>query len=520
MTEPTARTAAVGYWLVPCGFGLLAFLLLGLALTHPLSHDEQQYVAGGALLFHAQIYRDFMYIQTPYWALVLGTAIELVGDRPFLVSRIVNWLLSCGSIWMLYLIARQGGASRWVAFGAATLLTSSSVLAFSFGTARNDILPLLFTLLACYCYLRASASERRSAATLFFAAGIMLAGAVATKISFAFAPVAFVGFSLLRQWHERAEPYWRLELVPLIAGGIVGAVPMIALALPSLENFWYGIVQYHTTATLVWYGEYEAETLTLLYQLQLFIRLFLRSDATLAASIWLVAMIGIVATAPTRSSFGSARGRALLPLAILAIGVPLAFVPKPSWVQYFAPIVPFVILAPIFLAGLLPHVDARRYAPLALAVIVLGSIPGIGNLAVDFARATRDDAWTTTLVHRLGKEIDAALGDRAGAVITLGPIYALEGGRPIASELVLGPQFFRDGDALDAATIRRLGAVSPATLHELVQRTRPAAILVGVDSVDRYRDVEAPLKEYAARHGFSPVPLAGPPAATLYLAPR
>ena len=123
----------------------------------------------------------YMYIQTPYWAFVLGTAIELVGERPFLVGRLVNWLLSSGCVCMLYLLARQGGASRGLAVGAAALFTSSSVMTFSFGTARNDMLPLLFTLLACYFYLRASASTQRTATAMFFATGVVLAGAVGTQ---------------------------------------------------------------------------------------------------------------------------------------------------------------------------------------------------------------------------------------------------------------------------------------------------------------------------------------------------
>ena len=156
-------------------------------------------------------------------------------------------------------------------------------MTFSFGTARNDMLPLLFTLLACYFYLRASATTQRTATALFFATGVVLAAAVGTKISFAFAPVTFVAFSLVRQWRERDPPYWRVELLPLVSGGIVGALPMVAVALPSLENFWYDVLQYHTTATFEWYGEYDGATLELPYQLQLFVRLFLRSDATLAA---------------------------------------------------------------------------------------------------------------------------------------------------------------------------------------------------------------------------------------------
>ena len=139
------------------------------------------------------------------------------------------------------------------------------------------------------------------------------------------------------------------------------------------------MVQYHTTATLEWYREYDGATLELPYQLQLFVRLFLRSDATLAAAIWLVAMIGVVATASTRRNLGMERGRNLLPLVLLAVGLPFAFMPKPSWVQYFTPLVPFVILAPIFLADLLPREDARRYVPLAISVLVLGAFQGLAT---------------------------------------------------------------------------------------------------------------------------------------------
>lgn len=500
--------------------GILALLLLGLAVTYPLSHDEEQYVAGATLALDSWIYRDFMYIQTPYWALVLGSAMELVGDRPFLVARLINGLLSSASVAAVFLLARQGGASRFVALGAATLFASSSVVAFSFGTARNDILPLLFALLGCYFYLRASSAAPRAGAAQTFLAAVLLAAAVGSKISFAFAPLGLVAFSLARQWRERAPRYWSLEFLPLAAGGIVGALPMLALALPSLENFWYGVVQYHGTATLEWYAPYNSAELTFLYQLQLFVRLFLRSDATLAASIWLVAVAGLLLTARARAPWSTNRGTGALPLVLLAACVPFAFMPRPSWVQYFAPLVPFLILAPIFLAALLPEADARRAQPLAIAVVLLGSLSGIGNLAVDAARAaSRADSWTTTEVHRLGREIDAALGDRSGAVLTLAPIYVLEGGRPIAPELAMGPQFFRTGDSLDAAAIERLRGVTPATLDALVERNRPAGILVGVDTVDRFRDVEAPLKAYAAAHGYRAVELTGPPAATLFVAP-
>jgi 4-amino-4-deoxy-L-arabinose transferase-like glycosyltransferase len=520
MTEARAisirSTLSLPFWGTMAGLGALVWLLCGAALVHPLSHDEQQYVAAAAFAWDLQIYRDFVYLQMPYFPLLLGAVMEVFTDRPFLVARLFNWAMSVGSVLLVYFLARVVHAPRYLALGAATLFATSSVANFSLSTARNDLLPCFFALAACYCFLRASLSSRRSS-LLYLASGVLLAGAVGAKITFAFAPAAIVLVSVARASQERRSDYWRRELLPLVAGGVLGAVPLIALAAASFENFWYDVVVYHTTATPEWYIAHgEADALGLFERLRFFVRFYLRQDATLAASIWLIATLGVWLTARGRAPLTFSRGVYALPLVLLVASAIFAFVPAPSWLQYFTPVVPFAVLAPIFIWRLLPAEDARRSLPIAIAAICVGSVYGLGNLGLDALAALRAENWTPTAVQRLAREVDAALGSRSGAIATLAPIYVLESDHPVPLEFASGVFVFRTGDLLDAPTLRRLRALSPATLEASFDHAPPVGILVGGEPD---LDVEAPLRDYARARGYHAIGLSGPPASTLFIAP-
>ena len=121
-------------------------------------------------------------------ALLLGAVMELFPDRPFLVARLFNWAASVGSVWLVYLLARAVKAPRPLAFGAAALFASSSIAYFSLGTARNDLLPCFFMLAGCWCFVRASLGTGRGGPLLYLLSGVLLAAAVGSKITYAFAP--------------------------------------------------------------------------------------------------------------------------------------------------------------------------------------------------------------------------------------------------------------------------------------------------------------------------------------------
>ena len=254
-------------------------------------------------------------------------------------------------------------------------------------------------------------------------------------------------------------------------------------------------------------------------RLRFFARSFLRGDATLVASIWLVAMLGVWLGVSGRAPLASSRAVYTLPLLLLPAAAVLALIPSPSWSQYFVPLVPFAVLAPVFVSRLLPEVEARRHLPLAIAAICLGSFYGLGNLGIDALRALRAENWVPTEVQRLARDIEAALAGRTGPVATLAPIYVLETSHPVPVEFASAVVVFRTGDLLEPAVLRRLRALSRHARRRASIALRRSVFSWVVEAPYPHADVEAPLRDYAVSRGYRPVELAGSTAATLFIAP-
>jgi hypothetical protein len=508
---------------VIAGIGALSLLLLGNALTYPFNHDEHQYVAAASLIPELGIYRDFLHLGTPYFPLLASVLVAFDPDQPLLMARLFNWLAGSLCLVTTYALCRYAKAPVFIALGAAALFATSSVVHYSFGASRSDILPCLFALVGLYAYLQASSSGSATRGSLLnFVAAVMLAAAVGSRVTYAFAPATIVLFSLWRQTQERRPGYLRQEFLPLAAGGVAGAIPMMWLALSNLQGFWYGVVGYHSSAPLAWYASRGLEDrLQLADQLEFFMRNFLRTDATLAASIWLATIAFVWLALPSRPRLIEARGTHVLLLILLLASVPFGLIPKPTWTQYFVPLVPLLIVAPVFLQRALPVTDANHFrAALAAAVICLGCLPGTGRLVLNVPAAMNSSNWTSTELHAIGNQVGTILQreELSGPVATLGPIYVLESRYPIYPEFANGVFFFRTADLVSRDTAVQVVAASPSTLDELFTDRPPAGVLLGVES-DPYVDVEAPLREWAIRNGYRPVELTGDPAATLYLPP-
>ena len=98
--------------------------------------------------------------------------------------------------------------------------------------------------------------------------------------------------------------------------------------------------------------------------------------------------------------------------------------------------------------------------------------------------------------HRFGIEIASLAGP--GKILTLAPLYPLEGGVPIYRELAVGPFAYRLAHLLPPEKRTRLRVVAPDDLPALLQREPPAAILLGAEP----EDIESALRQHATEHGF------------------
>ena len=84
-----------------------------------------------------------------------------------------------------------------------------------------------------------------------------------------------------------------------------------------------------------------------------------------------------------------------------------------------------------------------------------------------------------------------------GKILTLAPIYPLEGGRPIYPPLATGPFAWRTAYLVGEEERAVLGLVAPADLESYLASQPPVGVLVGPEG-----DLERPLRAYARDRGY------------------
>ena len=84
-------------------------------------------------------------------------------------------------------------------------------------------------------------------------------------------------------------------------------------------------------------------------------------------------------------------------------------------------------------------------------------------------------------LHNISRDITAGLPRPAGPVLTLAPLYALEGQCRIYPQLVAGPFVYRVADSLTDKDREITNTVGPDTLEQLIAQNPPSAIIVGTE---------------------------------------
>ena len=102
-----------------------------------------------------------------------------------------------------------------------------------------------------------------------------------------------------------------------------------------------------------------------------------------------------------------------------------------------------------------------------------------------------------------------------GKVLTLAPLFPLEGGLEVYTEFATGPFAWRRAHLIPEQMRRKLGIVSEAELAALLDAEPPAAVLAGYEN--RF-GLEEPLIEYAESSGYRAVELKH--GGTLWVAPE
>ncbi len=471
-------------------------------MVAPWHHDEDQYVAAGAMARDLRLYAGFVFLQPPLYPLVLAGLYTLFDGQHLLVARLLTFVFAAGSIVLLLRLMTRLGAGLGLATLLAVLVLLSPFVVWPLASARNDAMPFFLLLAGVVLYVEAGAA--RGGLRLFVAV-LLLGAAACTKVSYAFAP-AIVGLHLLavtRRGDLPARVAW------FVLGLGVAAMPALWYLAVATEGFLYGVVTYHVTAPIAWYSwEGRTAELGLGHRLVGLARL-LGAGSNLALLL-VLGWAGLCAARRRGPPPAGLPARSGLLMGGLAAGaLVFGFLPSPSWPMYFAPAAPFLAACAalcVARARATPGGASRLLAP-GVAIAALPAVPSLVVWIAALAALPALDRWTGLRATQTAIAVADAMRSAGleGPVATLYPAHVIDAAR-VPAVFASGPFFYRTGDLLDPARIARLRGVSPRTLDAALRADPPAAVFGGFDRGFSDR-MDRLLLEWAEREGYVEVEL-------------
>ncbi len=459
---------------------LLAVGLLMLGMSNHLDHDEHQFIASAAMLARRGLlpYRDYPYFHMPNLIFVYAVLFRM-SDHLLLAARafsIVCGAATAGVLATMVYRACQGLEPRMrrnAAFLAGGALIAQPLFARTSGRAWNHDLPVLLTLLAFGAILRARTQARPG--WLQLASGALVGLAIGTRLTFAPAALAFLVILAASPPGKKIAGLVRFSL-----GAVIALLPTWWLLAIAPRQFIFGNFLYPALNTRYHREAGFEKAMTVGGKAAYVVTDVLAHPATLLLFILFVVALTVVwrrrgdSPHPQRFAVGSL----LLLIACLLVGT---FAPTPLFLVYFYAPVPFAILLIAFAAA-----DGRPLTRRPVLSCIAVAMIGIGLFAHQGVRHPSQLArWAPLEVHRVGEEVRDICPP--GPVLTLSPIFPLEGGRDIYRQLVASPFVIRAGARMDEGDEELYHLMDEQDWPELFDLHPPSGVLTGLE---RNLDVE------------------------------
>ena len=484
------KTAMV--FLIVCAVALPFILSLG--MTKSLSHDEHQHIAAGALVAREGLlpYRDFPHLHTPYLPLVYSLLFRTT-DYLLLAARLFSVACATAILGVIGTFAhglfRERG--KWcaagVCAGAVLLCATAGVFGITTGRAWNQEPALLCALLAFLAHATGIARQRNG---WFVASGLLLGLSIGLRITFA-PLVAPFGLALMLYL---PPPRWQLRTMLCFAAGLViGTFGILCLAIEAPEQAFFGNFEFARLNVQYRYNSGSPRTMTVLKKVRYLWKEILRREFPLTATCALPMLVSRFArTTGDRRRFEGRFVWLTMPFVLMG-----CFAPSPLYPQYFYPLVPFLILAALYSLASLPQDSAWFRRSLAIGAVIVVISVAMGNHAYSHLRELRSPTeWVPFRLHARGERLRSQVPN--GRVLTLAPLYPLEGGLSIYPSFSTGPFAWRLAPFVEPAKAARLGLMTPLTIASILDADAPSGILLNIEP-----DREVDLRRYAERRGYT-----------------
>jgi hypothetical protein len=418
----------------------LSLAMLANSMTKPLGRDEQMYCTGGALIAEGKtIYRDFSYpAQMPYHPLLYAALFRMLDTTHYLlVGRIVSTFCDIAVLVCIVGIYRRvfdgfPVAGTFLGLAAAVLYVFNPLVDYANGYAWNHDVVILCVVLSFWLIVSAD-FQRKSSCWKIVAMGGLLTFATWMRVTTVLVGLLFLVI-LLVQPAQSTRQRVKTILPFLIAAAFVSCWPVWVIA-QAPRAFFLNIVRIPML-----YGEW-LERIGMVHNK---FDLTLSSITTPAYLMLIAAAIYLYVTIVylRRRLRITSGGNLLLAVLLPAIFFIIAFIPPTMWEQYLAMPVPFLVIGlayPLLYLRRLADNQGKHFKIKAalIGVCVFVAVASYPTAAVRTATILAPESWVPVQLHKVSEDI-AERASEPKLALTLAPLFALEGGCEIYTELSAG----------------------------------------------------------------------------------
>jgi len=462
----------------------LGLFILANSMAKPLSRDEQMYCTGGALLAQGKmIYRDFSYpSQLPYHPLLYAALFKLLNTTHYLlIGRIISSL--CDILVMMCIVGTYRHifnsfriSGTLLGLAGAVLYVFNPLVDYANGYAWNHDVVIFCVVLSFWIFISTD-FQQKSKYWRIAVIGALLTFATCMRITTALVQLLFFA-AVLSQSADSIKQRFKTALPFLIATVIVLLWPIWVIAQAprafSLNLYWIPKL----------YGKWLHEV-GLVYNKVDLILSCITQPGYLVLVIIAVYLCLVVVWQRRKLAISDKESlllAALLPLIFFII----AIIPPTMWHQYLAVPVPFLVISlayPLFYLrssqfGVQCSVFRISCALLGICVVV--AVVSHPIVLYRTPVLLVPEYWVPNQLHNISEQI-AQQTRQPRLILTLAPLFALEGGCDIYPEFSAGAIVYRIADRLSPWNRDITHAVGPGTLKKLIEKSPPSALILGVE---------------------------------------
>jgi hypothetical protein len=464
---------------------VLSLMMLANSMTKPLGRDEQMYCTGGVLMAEGKtIYRDFSYAaQMPYHPLLYAALFKILNTTHYLlVGRIVSTfcdivVLVC--IVGIYRCIFDGFPIAGALLGvtAAVLYVFNPLVDYANGYAWNHDVVILCVALSFWLFV---STDFRSGLKYWRIAVIGGLLTLASCMRVTTVPVELLFLVILLVQPAQSTKQRIKTILPfLIAAVCVSSWPIWVIA-QAPRAFYMNIFKIPML-----YGEWLHKVGMVYNKLDLTLSSITTPGylVLIAVAVYLCVMV-----VSLHRRLKITNGKSLLLAALLpVIFFIIAFIPPTMWEQYLAVPVPFLVIGLayplLYLREFANRTGQSKHFKTAAGLIIVCVFVAVASCPIVVVRTAmllEPESWVPIQLHKVSEDIAQRVKEPK-LVLTLAPLFALEGGCEIYTELSAGSIIYRVADLMPSGDRAITHTVGPKTLKLLLEASPPSAVIVGVE---------------------------------------